>query len=81
MLTALPDPPSSTHRQRLLSVDIVASRLNVSPSTVRRLCSSGQLRAGLVGGQWRIAESDFRRYWEELFGPGAQSDPEIYRKR
>ncbi len=40
----------------------VGRRLDVHAKTVKRLIKSGELRAHLVGGQYRISEDDFASY-------------------
>ena len=47
---------------RLLSVEEVARRLNVSPRTVKRRILEGELAAHKIGPQWRIAMRDVESY-------------------
>ncbi len=65
-------------RDKLLSTGIVAGRLCVSERTVRRLCETGQIRAGQVGTQWRIPESAYRAYYQRVFG---LVEPEVTYRR
>jgi excisionase family DNA binding protein len=46
----------------MLTVKQVATRLNVSPSTVRKLIDSGQLKAIRVGIQLRVTEEALAEY-------------------
>jgi excisionase family DNA binding protein len=48
--------------RNLLSVVVVAERLDVSTKTVRRLIASGNLRAHHVGRQVRVSEEDLALY-------------------
>jgi excisionase family DNA binding protein len=54
---ALPRPLNT-----LLTVRVVAARLEVSEKTVRRLIQSGQLPALRIGHSLRISEDDLRSY-------------------
>lgn len=40
----------------------IGRRLDVHAKTVKRLIKSGELRAHLVGGQYRISDDDFAAY-------------------
>ncbi|MCS6625399.1 helix-turn-helix domain-containing protein [Roseibacterium beibuensis] len=40
----------------------VGRRFDVHAKTVKRLIKSGELRAHLVGGQYRISDEDFAAY-------------------
>ena len=51
---------------RQLTVQQVATRLNVSESTVRRNIASGELAAVRVGkAAWRVSEEDLTRFQAE----------------
>lgn len=54
-------PPKNTSTQ-LRSLRKTARGLDVSVSTVRRLCASGALPAIKIGGQLRIADSDYEKF-------------------
>lgn len=59
----------------LLTVAEVAARLRVSKMTVYRLCRSGELESGWIGGSVRIDEADLAEYIRAAFAaawPGAQ---------
>ena len=50
---------------RLLTVEEIASRLNLTTETIRRWLRSGRLRGIRIGARragWRIPERDFDRY-------------------
>ncbi len=47
---------------RLLTIKEVAEYLRLDPKTVRRRIKDGELAAHKVGRQWRIAESDLKKY-------------------
>lgn len=51
-----------TDRPGLLSVAEVAVRLGVSPRTLKRRISDGDLSAHKIGQQWRIAISDIEGF-------------------
>ena len=51
----------------LLSVGEAADFLRVVRRTVINEIERGNLRAGKVGRQWRIKESDLRAYWRARF--------------
>ena len=55
---------------RLLSTTVVAQRLRCSESKVRRLCESGEIRAGRLGegGHWRVTEDAFWEFYDRHFG-------------
>jgi excisionase family DNA binding protein len=53
-----PPLPARAHAPQLLTVDDVAARLNVSPSTVRRLIATGELSRVSVRGAVRVSEED-----------------------
>ncbi|MGQ3041749.1 MAG: helix-turn-helix domain-containing protein [Brevundimonas sp.] len=40
----------------------IGRRLDVHAKTVKRLIKSGELRAHLIGGQYRISDEDFAFY-------------------
>ena len=40
----------------------IGRRLNVHAKTIKRLIKSGELRAHLVGGQYRISDEEFAAY-------------------
>ncbi|MEV0153189.1 helix-turn-helix domain-containing protein [Micromonospora sp. NPDC050686] len=52
----------------------VAERLGVSESTVRRLIRDGELPAGFVRGQLRVAEADLEAYMADT--PGRARRPQ-----
>jgi excisionase family DNA binding protein len=45
----------------------VATRLNVSVETVRRIIKSGALKAAKVGGQLRVREEDLEEYIRKTY--------------
>ncbi len=51
----------------LMSVGEAADFLRVTARTVINEIDRGNLRAGKVGRQWRIKESDLRAYWRARF--------------
>lgn len=53
-----------------LSVAEVAHALGVSPDVVRATIRKGRLRAGKVGGHWRIRRRDLTEYMMALFERG-----------
>ena len=56
---------------RLLTLEAAAEILQVSKRTVLRMIQNHEVPAFKVGGQWRIRESQFRR-WVEHKENGAQ---------
>jgi excisionase family DNA binding protein len=63
-----PEMPSTRiHRPapKLISIEKTAEFLDVSPSTVRRLVSSRQLKAHKVGGQIRISMADLLAFIDQ----------------
>jgi excisionase family DNA binding protein len=50
---------------KLLSIEKTAEVLDVSPSTVRRLVDSRQLKAHKIGGQFRISMTDLFAYIDQ----------------
>ena len=46
----------------VLTVAQVAEYLKLSDKTIRRMISSGQLKASKVRGSWRIKETDVEKY-------------------
>lgn len=46
----------------LLTIEEVAEILKVTAKTVYKLISTGNLRAGKVGSQWRIKQSDLNTF-------------------
>lgn len=55
----------ASERGFLLRLDEVASRLNVSIDTVRRLIKEKKLQASRIGGQWRVRPHELTRYIEK----------------
>ncbi|MFJ4999891.1 helix-turn-helix domain-containing protein [Microbacterium sp. NPDC088619] len=51
----------------LLTVDEVAERLHRSPTAVRHLIASAQLKSGRVGGRRMVRESDLNEFIEAAF--------------
>ena len=51
----------------LMSVGEAADFLRVGARTVLNEIDHGNLRAGKVGRQWRIKQSDLRDYWRASF--------------
>ena len=47
---------------RMLSVDDVATQLDISLKTVRRMIVSGELRVHRIGRSIRISEADFQSF-------------------
>ena len=54
--------PAKFEDNRLLTIREVAEYLRVDPKTVRRLIEDGELAAHKIGRQWRISESDLKKY-------------------
>ena len=54
--------PAKLEEDRLLTIKEVAEYLRVDPKTVRRLIEDGELAAHKIGRQWRISESDLKKY-------------------
>jgi excisionase family DNA binding protein len=52
--------------EQMLTREQVAEHLDVSVSTVKKLCKDGDLRAVNVGRQVRIRASDFQTYIDNL---------------
>jgi len=52
--------PQSRTTARMLSVDDVATQLDISLKTVRRMIASGELRVHRIGRSIRISEADFQ---------------------
>lgn len=46
----------------ILTLEEVASILQISMSTVRKLIKTGELKAKKVRGQWRVRRSDIDAY-------------------
>lgn len=51
----------------LLTVDEVADRLRRTPTSVRHLIASEQLKSGRVGGRRMVRESDLNDFIEAAF--------------
>lgn len=51
----------------LLTVDEVAERLRRTPTSVRHLIASDQLKSGRVGGRRMVRESDLNEFIEAAF--------------
>ena len=51
----------------LLTVDEVAERLRRTPTSVRHLIASNQLKSGRVGGRRMVRESDLNAFVEAAF--------------
>jgi excisionase family DNA binding protein len=51
----------------LLTVDEVAERLRRTPTSVRHLIASEQLKSGRVGGRRMVRESDLNEFIEAAF--------------
>lgn len=45
-------------KNNLYTVDQVADIIGLHPKTVRRFIQEGKLKAGKIGGQWRISQND-----------------------
>ena len=58
----------STEPERLLTVDEVATRLNLHPETIRRYLQRGLLKGVKFGnrGGWRIKEADLDDFMRRL---------------
>ena len=54
--------PAKFEDNRLLTIREVAEYLRVDPKTVRRLIEDGEMAAHKIGRQWRISESDLKKY-------------------
>lgn len=48
----------------VLTVEEVASKLKLSPLSIRRMLYSGRLRAFKVGREWRLRRSDILDFME-----------------
>ena len=59
--------PAQTVIISLLTVDEVAERLHRSPTAVRHLIASEQLKSGRVGGRRMVRESDLNDFIEAAF--------------
>lgn len=51
----------------LLTVDEVAERLRRTPTSVRHLIASEQLKSGRVGGRRMVRESDLNEFINDAF--------------
>ena len=56
-----------TEKVILLTVDEVAERLRRTPTSVRHLIASEQLRSGRVGGRRMVRESDLNEFINAAF--------------
>jgi excisionase family DNA binding protein len=52
----------------MLTLAQAASRLGVSPSTLRNQIHNGRLRGKLVGKTWTVTEGEVARYQRESLG-------------
>jgi excisionase family DNA binding protein len=52
----------------MLTLAQAASRLGVSPSTLRTQVHAGRLRARIVGKTWTVTEREVERYRAESLG-------------
>lgn len=58
----------------MLTLAQAASRLGVSPNTLRNQINNGRLRGRLVGKTWTVSEREVERYRAESVGkPGRRA--------
>jgi len=57
-----------TARQELLSPAEVASRMNMSRSTIARKIAAGEIKAVMVGSHHRVPLREFERFRDEVMG-------------
>ena len=57
---------------RFMTLAEAAAVLQISKRTILRMIQKGQVPALKVGGQWRIRESQLRRWAEDLEGAAVQ---------
>ena len=57
---------------RFMTLAEAAAVLQISKRTILRMIRKGQVPALKVGGQWRIRESQLRRWAEDLEGAAVQ---------
>ena len=50
----------------MLDIEAVATRFNISPTTVRRLANSGRLIGYKIHGQYRFEEEDVEKYKQSV---------------
>lgn len=62
-------PPNQPEISRLLTVAEVADTMRVSRMTVYRLIRRNELQAIRVGRNYRVRESDLRRYFDSSVLP------------
>lgn len=55
----------SLTQERLLTLQDIAGHLRISLKTARRWIDSGELAAFKIGRQWRISETDLRKFLRE----------------
>ncbi|WP_460917281.1 helix-turn-helix domain-containing protein [Plantactinospora veratri] len=55
----------------MLRLQKAADLLDVSLSTMRRMIRDGEIPAGFVRGQLRVAESDLRAYQDSILSKAA----------
>jgi excisionase family DNA binding protein len=53
---------SATSLDAFLTPEQVAKNTQLSPVTIRRLCTRGEIRATKLAGQWRIPEDAYREW-------------------
>ncbi|GAB3985661.1 helix-turn-helix domain-containing protein [Plantactinospora veratri] len=57
--------------RQMLRLQKAADLLDVSLSTMRRMIRDGEIPAGFVRGQLRVAESDLRAYQDSILSKAA----------
>lgn len=58
----------------LMTVDQIATRLNVTPHTVNRWLRDGDLAGYKVGKEWRVEPDDFERFLRERYRPEKEKE-------
>jgi excisionase family DNA binding protein len=59
-------PMASTHKDlKFLTLEQAADLLQVSKRTLHRLIQTKRMPCLKIGGQWRIRESEFKKWVEE----------------
>lgn len=60
--------------ERLLTVEQVADRLQLTPDLVRELLRRRKLRGARLGKYWRVREADLNAYIQALAGDSSADD-------
>lgn len=60
------ETPMTIHKElKFLTLEQAADLLQVSKRTLHRLIQTGRMPGVKIGGQWRIRESEFKKWVEE----------------